>query len=474
MSATAHVDQLPAPPEPARRRRAAWAVAPLLLRFRRADGDARGLLTVLSIAAFAVTQFLLLSVVGGMIMFVRRNAHPLTAWERESGFLYVMLAAFATVLLTVPLLQLGSAAARLDANRRERRLAGLRLLGATPGDVTVLATLEVLRQAAVGVVAGSVLFVATAPLWHALSFQGSAIGYTELLPTPWSLAAVAAGVLLMSLASALTGLRRVRITPLGVARRTSVPEVHVLRLVAAVVIMVAWLVVGGMVGGMGAAVGTLVALGFVAAMMIGVNAAGPYLVKLLGLVMARTARAPARLLAGRRLMQDPHAAWRSMGALALTSFVAGCTILLPSLSANGATPQDRIFASDITTGALLTLAIAFVITAASTGIAQASEILARADDARTLALTGAPLALHGSVRRHEVLWPIALAVVPAAGASLLFQFPLIGVSGMAEALKGIGILAGAIAVGVALVVVAEEACGPLQRRVVGERRRRAD
>ena len=48
--------------------------------------------------------------------------------------IYQALAVIALVLLVVPLVSLGGAAARLSARRRDDRLATLRLLGATPGD----------------------------------------------------------------------------------------------------------------------------------------------------------------------------------------------------------------------------------------------------------------------------------------------------------------------------------------------------
>lgn len=448
-------------------------VAPLLLRPGSAR-DGRGLLSVLTVAAFAVTHLLLLAVVGGLLMFVQRGAHPLTQLESDAGPAYVMLAAFATVLLAVPLASLAAAAARLGATRRERRLAGLRLLGATPAHVTAWATLEVLQHAAAGIVVGSILFGATLPLWHALSFQGRRIGYAELAPSPLSLLAVSAGVVLLALASTLTGLRRVRITPLGVARRSRVPEVHVARLVGVGVLLLVWIVAGGALGQLGTAVATGITLAFVAALMAGVNAAGPYFVQLLGRILARTARGPARLLAGRRLVADPQAGWRAIGALGLASFVAGCTVLMPALASGGDNPDEVVFLHDIGSGALLTLAIAFAITAASTGIAQAAGVLERADDARTLALTGAPVTLHDAARRWEVLAPVATAVLPGLGAALAFQLPLVGAQGLLQAGSGLALLGASLVLGVGVVAAAEEACGPLQRRVIAERARKAD
>src|SRR5690606_4877721 len=110
---------------------------------------------------------------------------------------------------------------------------------------------------------------------------------------------------------------------------------------------------------------------------------GPWLVGLLGKVMAALARRPATLLAARRLVDDPKASWRVVGGLALASFTAGVVSVVPAMasgSAGGTDPADAqgaMLLDDLLTGAMLTLAIAFVVAATSAGITQAAAVLDR-------------------------------------------------------------------------------------------------
>ena len=77
----------------------------------------------LTLIAFATSTGVLLTVLGGLGAFSARNG---------SGE-YVLLAQIATVILVVPVVTLGGAAARLAVARRDQRLAALRLVGATSG-----------------------------------------------------------------------------------------------------------------------------------------------------------------------------------------------------------------------------------------------------------------------------------------------------------------------------------------------------
>src|SRR5690606_17591886 len=72
-----------------------------------------------------------------------------------------------------------------------------------------------------------------------------------------------------------------------------------------------------------AVVTVVLALAFLA-----LNLAGPWVVSVIGRITARVARGPAALLAGRRLVDDPRSAWRTIAGVALTGFIAGFTGLL--------------------------------------------------------------------------------------------------------------------------------------------------
>ena len=84
--------------------------------------------TILTVLAFAFPHAILLSVTGGVCAFVSRASNP-PAGVSDVATFYVVMACFAATLMTVPILSMGGAAARLGLSRRARDLAVLRLIG---------------------------------------------------------------------------------------------------------------------------------------------------------------------------------------------------------------------------------------------------------------------------------------------------------------------------------------------------------
>ena len=243
-----------------------------------------------------------------------------------AGF-YRILTGLATVLLGVPLLVFGGAAARLTVARRDQRLAALRLVGATPGQVVAMTVAESMVTALAGALAGALLYVAMIPGLTRISISGGTWAAGDLwVGVPAILAVVAAVVVLVGV-SAVAGLRRVVVSPLGVARRQTPPALRAVRVLAFVVAVVGFLFASKLTQGSVATVFTVIvvmlAIGFWT-----LNLVGPWVVGLVGRIAAAGARRPARLLAGRRLMDDPRSAWRTVNGIALTGFVAGFTVLL--------------------------------------------------------------------------------------------------------------------------------------------------
>ncbi|NLF06222.1 MAG: hypothetical protein GX593_14660, partial [Actinomycetales bacterium] len=185
--------------------RAVLALAP---RLRSAGGSDTRLTTVLAIVAFAVTTALSLSVVGGLLGFMGRAAAPRNEFESVNAEAYVWLAWIAVVLLFVPLLTLGGAAARLGVSRRDARLATLRLLGVTPGEVVVLTVVETALQGLAGAVVGVALYGLLLPVWTLVPFMGSHFSAGELwVGVPALLVAILAVPLLAAVSGAVS-LRR--------------------------------------------------------------------------------------------------------------------------------------------------------------------------------------------------------------------------------------------------------------------------
>ncbi|MER6170582.1 ABC transporter permease [Streptosporangium sp. NPDC001681] len=277
-------------------------------------------------------------------MAASRTDHPLTSAPptKISDFagragdetvVYQIMALIASVLMVVPLLVFGGAAARLTVARRDQRLAALRLVGATPWQVVMMTVAEAVITAFGGAVLGLVLYGAAIPLLSRIEMAGGSWFAADLWPGILPVLGVLLAVPLLVGLSAVVGLRRVVVSPLGVAKRETPPAMRFVRVVALFVILIAVplsfrntsiTVVAGVLG-----------LAF-----LGVNLVGPWVVGVIGRITTRTARRPARLLAGRRLVDDPKSAWRTVSGVALTGFIAGFIGLLsPSSDLLGAPPS---------------------------------------------------------------------------------------------------------------------------------------
>ncbi|MDK9298870.1 hypothetical protein [Propionibacterium freudenreichii] len=279
---------------------------------------------------------------------------------------------------------------------------------------------------------------------------------------------------MIATASAVIGLQRVAISPLGVVRRTAAPGLKKARLIVPLVIVVGWAVAGQLISDTGfvVVVGSIVLA--LAALLAGVDFVGPLLVQWLGNAMASRANSAASLIAGRRIADAPKATWRAVGALSMASFLASFTAMLPLFGNGSDSDQDMVvLLGDMRQGVLLTLSIAFLLTAVSSGLNQAAKILDRIGDARTLSVAGAPRGLLTAIRRREVLVPVVVATVMPALAGLAFQFPFTGPLITQRPDMLITLLATLVA-GIGLVFAVQECCSPLQTRLLREQQRSTD
>ncbi len=456
------------------------AVLALGLRLRRAGGRDVRLTSALAVAAFAVTTALTLSVVGGLLGFLGRAADGSDPYQRELGGTSVIFAWTAVVLLVVPLLTLGGSAARLGVSRRDARLSTLRLIGATPREVVALTVVETAGQGLVGAVAGVVGYGALLPVWTRVPFQGAAFGVAELWVGWRVLLATVVVVPVLAAVSGAVSLRRVVVSPLGVARRQTPPGMRAVRVVVTVAAMGLFMVVTSMLGAFGAAA-TAVGIGTLALGFAALNVIGPWTLALVGRLRARRARTPAQLLAARRLLDDPRAVWRVVGGLGLAGFVAGVLAVAPVLSrtfggdeiVRGDPSSVATFTGDLMRGALLTLAIAFLVAAASAGIAQAAAVLDRRREHALQVLAGTPVELLDEVRRREVLVPMLLVAAGSAVAALVMVSPVLGVAGVTDP-SGLLLLVCCLTGGCLLVLGATEVSRPLLRAVLADTQVRPD
>lgn len=433
------------------------AAASLWWLLRRRDAgrsDPQRLTAVLAVVAFAVTTALLLVVLGGLGAFLARAEHALPG--DPHGF-YALLAGTASALLAVPLVTLGGAASRLAVARRDARLAALRLAGATTGQVGLLTVLDATAQALAGAVLGVVGYAALLPAVALLRFQGRTFDLAELVVPWWLIMAAVVGIALVALVSAVTSLRGVAIDPLGVAARTTPGGLHWSRALPLVLIaaVFAVMVLLGLAQ-LAVLVGVLVA-GFAT-----LNLVGPWVMSVAGRLALRRARSAASLIAARRVIDSPRTAWRSVGGVALATFVAGLASTIAMFDADGPDAADQaVLLADLATGGFLTLAIAGVLAAVSTAVMQAGRVIDQRGQYRALHLAGTDLRVLDAARRRETTIPLVAAVGLAAAAAAVFMLPVAGMSLFSSApllLRFAGGVAGASA----LVVLGAAA----SRRVV--------
>lgn len=243
----------------------------------------------------------------------------------NANMMAVILAVTAGALLFPVLIFIGTAT-RLAAARREQRYAAMRLVGATPRQVAMITAVESTVVAAVGVVgAFGVFFLLRAPV-AALPFTGTPFFTSDLSLSLTQVLLVVVGVPLAAAAASRIALRRVRISPLGVTRRTTPRAPRAWRLLP----LIAGLGGLAVVGVVGRPKGTssqimAYAPGFVLT-MVGLLVAGPWLTMVGARRLARRTSRPAALIAGQRLADNPKAGFRAISGLVLALFVTSATV----------------------------------------------------------------------------------------------------------------------------------------------------
>jgi hypothetical protein len=223
--------------------------------------------------------------------------------------------------LLLPVLIFIGTATRLSAARREQRFAAMRLVGATPRQVSLIAAVESAVAAVVGVAIGFGLFFLLRIPLAAIPFTGQRFFPAELSLSLPDILVVAVGVPLAAAVAARLALRRVNISPLGVTRRVTPAPLRAWRVLP----LLAGLAVLGFVvvhGKPASPAGQVLAfVGGFTLIMIGLVIAGPWLTMAGARVLVRRASRPGALIAARRLADDPRAAFRAVSGLVLALFI---------------------------------------------------------------------------------------------------------------------------------------------------------
>ncbi len=242
-----------------------------------------------------------------------------------------------------PILILIGTATRLAAARREERFAALRLVGATPRDVAVLASVESVVSALAGAAAGIAVFLAVRPLLAGAALTGTQYFAAEVTPAAWGYLAMLAGVPAAAAGASLLSLRRVQVSPLGVSRRATPPRPRARRLTTLGVGL--GLFVTGMLATTHQGIGGPVFPGLLV-VMAGLVIAGPWLTAAAARLGQRVFSGGPALLATRRLRDNPAAAFRSVSGLVLAVFLGTMVgALLPTAESFTATPAAKAMAN---------------------------------------------------------------------------------------------------------------------------------
>ena len=442
-------------------------LAPLLLRGGPADRRSQ----VLPVVAFAVVTALTLTVAGGAEFFLHLDEELV---DPSYKGMYAALACVALVILAVPLLSLSGSAVRLSTRRRDTRLSSLRLLGAPRRLLVRLSVLEAGALATTGVLLGVLGHLVLAPLVGRVSFVGGPIGTAAVVPSlPVALATVLALVSTAVVAAAL-GLQKVAITPLGVRTREVPASAHWVRALVTVGVIGGASVAGRLIGMAGSIVAVILTVVAMLGMGLAViNVVGPWLLSLLARRTVRRGgsgtQAVARLLAARTVLDDPRAVWRQVSGVAMVSFtsvVVGAGLALTDMAASGAdNPADLMLTTDMKTGVLLTIAIAFATLAASITVHAAAEVFDRRDLYVALDRLGTPRTTLERTRRHVVLQPLVTVCVVSAVAGAVVVFPLTGVALLVDPLTLLSVV-GALVLGLLVVRLSVGATTPLLRQVL--------
>ncbi|MEV0234060.1 hypothetical protein [Nonomuraea sp. NPDC050786] len=359
----------------------------------------------------------------GVATFLVCTAVSLADFKDEGG----SLTGLALALLTVPVAGLVHQANRLASATRERRLAGLRLAGATPGEVRLLGALEGGLLALLGSAGGAVVYVVT----HLAG---------PLVQVPVVMALVVLGGVL----SGVRAGRHVVASPLGVVRRSRLrgPRARDLLLVVAGVglytfgvVVKARFPIAGVYG-----LTVTMTVGMVL-LLFGTTLAATWLIRAYARLAGRRAGSPEMLLAARLVEADPRAWARALSVVSLTVFFGG---------AAGAQQAGAGYhhAHALVDAALL---VALVTSAVALVVHQAEELLDRNRSFAALAASGVPEgALGGVLVRQAIIAALPVCAVAALSGTAVIVLSLLDIYQVrwlgwaitrAVAMAGIGVLA---------------------------------
>jgi predicted lysophospholipase L1 biosynthesis ABC-type transport system permease subunit len=253
-----------------------------------------------------------------------------------TDFLRLVLG-IAAIGLLMPVVVFVSTSARIGAARREQRYAAMRLAGATPRQVNLIAAVEAGAAAVVGTILGAIGLALLRPYGAHIEIDGHTSFPGDVRVPAVLFVVILLGIPALAVATTMVSLRRLQVSPLGVARRATRARPTAKRL-APLVAGTAGFVASVVVANRGAGIEALIpAMATFALMIYGIVAAGPWLTVLTARAIGHAGQRASVLLAGRRLEDDPSRGYRTVSGLVIAVFVASVfSGVTPAVLAEGA------------------------------------------------------------------------------------------------------------------------------------------
>ena len=297
-----------------------------------------GLVTLVAIISLTVSSTIAYLVAGGTWMFYQRSLRPqdfhVVQYSLANGTddsimsIWVIMALFACAFLVPTIVSLTAQAAVLGASGREKRLATLRLIGLSSGDITRMTMLETAAQAAIGIVLGGFFSVLLAPIFSNMKFQDVYIQTSELILPWWGYLTVAVVVFVLAVTASVVGMQRVRVEPLGVSRKEMPPALKYRSVILFVIFTVFTLIMvdrTSMSSGI-AAMAIVAAVVSINVMLI--NWVAPFLLQVF-YRMVSIMPGTSHFVASQRIAADAKTTWRRSASMAFFGVIAGYLVISP-------------------------------------------------------------------------------------------------------------------------------------------------
>ncbi|WP_191373747.1 FtsX-like permease family protein [Corynebacterium stationis] len=381
-----------------------------------------GLVTLVAIISLTVSSTIAYLVAGGTWMFYQRSLRPQDFHVVQETLangpddpimsIWVIMALFACAFLVPTIVSLTAQAAVLGASGREKRLATLRLIGLSSGDITRMTMLETAAQAAIGIVLGGFFSVLLAPIFSNMKFQDVYIQTSELILPWWGYLTVAVVVFVLAVTASVVGMQRVRVEPLGVSRKEMPPALKYRSVILFVIFTVFTLIMvdrTSMSSGI-AAMAIVAAVVSINVMLI--NWVAPFLLQVF-YRMVSIMPGTSHFVASQRIAADAKTTWRRSASMAFFGVIAGYLVISP-VGEDGLTammseePGIFMMFRDLAMGGVLTLVFGFILSAMSVFLGLASQIFEQAHLSRSLHLMGVQRNFYFRTQVFETLGPVVI------------------------------------------------------------------